>query len=81
MVSILQMPGNVNAVAIAIAFAAGGSVKNVKTTPLLSAEEGVEALRKVRDVRLSACNNCRGRSACLDQSTGVAFSEDGRGRI
>ena len=45
-VSILQMPDNVNAAAIAIAFAAGGALKNVKTTPLLSAEEGVEAMRK-----------------------------------
>ena len=45
-VSILQMPDNVNAAAIAIAFAAGGALKNVKTTPLLSAEEGVEAMKR-----------------------------------
>jgi uncharacterized protein with GYD domain len=45
-VSVLQMPDNVNAAVIAIAFAAGGALKNVKTTPLLSAEEGVEAMRK-----------------------------------
>jgi hypothetical protein len=32
--------------AIAIAFAAGGALKIVTTTPLLSAEEGVEAIKK-----------------------------------
>jgi uncharacterized protein with GYD domain len=45
-VAVLQMPDNVNAAGLAIAFAAGGALKNVKTTPLLSAEEGVEAMRK-----------------------------------
>ena len=45
-IAILQMPDNVNAAAIAIAFAAGGALKNVKTTPLLSAEEGVRAMKK-----------------------------------
>jgi uncharacterized protein with GYD domain len=45
-VSILQMPVNVSAAALAIAFAAGGALKTVKTTPLLTAEEGVEAMKK-----------------------------------
>ncbi len=43
---ILQMPDNVNAAAIAMAFAAGGALKAVKTTPLLTAAEGVEAMKK-----------------------------------
>jgi len=45
-VSILEMPNNVNAAAIAIAFAAGGALKNVKTTPLMTAAEALEAIKK-----------------------------------
>jgi uncharacterized protein with GYD domain len=45
-VLIVQMPGNVDAGAIAIAFAAGGACKAVKTTPLLTVDEAVEAMRK-----------------------------------
>ena len=45
-VLIVQMPSNVDAGAIAIAFAAGGACKAVKTTPLLTAEEAVEAMKK-----------------------------------
>ncbi len=45
-VVLLEMPNNVNAAAIAIAFAAGGALKAVKTTPLITAEEAVEALKK-----------------------------------
>jgi uncharacterized protein with GYD domain len=45
-VVITEMPDNVSAAAIAIAFAAGGSIKNAKTTPLMTAAETVEALKK-----------------------------------
>jgi uncharacterized protein with GYD domain len=45
-VGVLEMPNNVNAAAIAIAFAAGGAVKDVKTTPLMTAAEALEAIRK-----------------------------------
>ena len=45
-VLIIQMPTNVDASAIAMAFAAGGACKGVKTTPLLSVAEGVEAMKK-----------------------------------
>ncbi len=45
-VLIVQMPNNVDAAAIAMAFAAGGACKAVKTTPLLTTEEAVEALKK-----------------------------------
>ena len=45
-VVITDMPDNVSAAAIAIAFAAGGSCKNVKTTPLMSTAEAVDALKK-----------------------------------
>ena len=45
-VLIVQMPSNVDASAVSIAFAAGGACKAVKTTPLLTAEEAVEAMKK-----------------------------------
>jgi uncharacterized protein with GYD domain len=45
-VSITEMPDNVAAAAIAIAFAAGGACKSVKTTPLLTTAEGIDALKK-----------------------------------
>ena len=40
------MPDNVSAVAISMAFGAGGAVKATKTTPLLSATETMEAMKK-----------------------------------
>lgn len=45
-VLIIQMPTNVDASAIAMAFAAGGACRNVKTTPLLTIDEGVKAMEK-----------------------------------
>ncbi len=43
---IVDMPDNISAAAIAMAFAAGGACKTVKTTPLVSVEDGVEAMKK-----------------------------------
>src|SRR5947209_4518650 len=48
-VGILDMPDNVAAAAISIAFSAGGACKNVRTTPLMSFREGMEAMRKAAD--------------------------------
>lgn len=45
-VMIAEMPDNVSAAAIALAAAAGGSLRAIKTTPLLTAEEGQAALKK-----------------------------------
>lgn len=45
-VCIAEMPDNVAAAAIAIAFAGGGACKSVKTTPLMSTAEALEALQK-----------------------------------
>jgi uncharacterized protein with GYD domain len=45
-VAIIHMPDNVSAAALAIAFSAGGALKHAKTTPLLTAEEGVDAMKK-----------------------------------
>jgi uncharacterized protein with GYD domain len=48
-VLITELPDNVSAAAIAIAFAGGGACKSVQTTPLLSAEEAVQAMRKASE--------------------------------
>jgi len=45
-VTIIEMPDSVTAAAFALAIAAGGSLKAVKTTPLLSPEEGLAAVEK-----------------------------------
>jgi uncharacterized protein with GYD domain len=44
-VLISELPNNVSAAALAIAVSAGGACKSVKTTPLMEASEGLEALR------------------------------------
>ena len=46
LVLVFQMPDSVNAAAIAMAFAAGGACRTVKTTPLLTTAEAVEAMKK-----------------------------------
>jgi uncharacterized protein with GYD domain len=45
-VFIVDMPDNVSAAALALAAAAGGSLKSIKTTPLISIDEGKEAMKK-----------------------------------
>jgi uncharacterized protein with GYD domain len=45
-VLIVEMPDNISAVGISMAFGAGGAVKCIKTTPLLSATETMEAMKK-----------------------------------
>jgi uncharacterized protein with GYD domain len=45
-IAITEFPTNVEAAAIAIAFAAGGALRAVKTTPLLTSAEAIEALKK-----------------------------------
>jgi uncharacterized protein with GYD domain len=47
-IAILDMPDNVSAAAFAMAAAAGGACKAVKTTPLMSTREGVSAMRKAK---------------------------------
>lgn len=46
LVAVVEMPGNVEAAAFSLAAAAGGAVRTIKTTPLLTTAEGVEALKK-----------------------------------
>jgi uncharacterized protein with GYD domain len=46
LVAIVDMPGNVEAAAFSLAASAGGAVRTIKTTPLMTAAEGVEAMKK-----------------------------------
>jgi uncharacterized protein with GYD domain len=43
---ITEMPDNISAAAIALAFAAGGSLRSCVTTPLLTTAEALDAMRK-----------------------------------
>jgi len=45
-IGIFEMPDNISAAAFALAIGAGGACKSVKTTPLLTLEEGIAALKK-----------------------------------
>lgn len=45
-VAITEMPDNVSAAALAISFAGGGACKSVHTTPLMSQEEALLAMKK-----------------------------------
>jgi uncharacterized protein with GYD domain len=45
-VCITEMPDNISAAAIAIAFAGGGACKSVQTTPLLTQQEAVHAMKR-----------------------------------
>lgn len=45
-VLIAELPDLVSAAAIAVAAAAGGSLKSIKTTPLLSSDEAIAAAKK-----------------------------------
>ena len=50
-VLLAEMPDNVSAAAFSMAAAAGGAVRAVKTTPLMTTQEGVEAARKAGGAR------------------------------
>jgi uncharacterized protein with GYD domain len=49
-VLICEMPNNISATAFSMAASAGGAVKAVKTTPLMTIDEGMEAMRKASGV-------------------------------
>ena len=49
-VFVMEAPDNKSAAAFALAVAAGGSVKAYKTTPLMTIEDGLQALRAASDV-------------------------------
>jgi uncharacterized protein with GYD domain len=46
LVGIIDAPDNMSAAAASIAFNAGGALKSVRTTPLMTVDEGIDALRK-----------------------------------
>jgi uncharacterized protein with GYD domain len=46
LVLIVEMPDNISVAALALAAAAGGSLKSVKTTPLMSTADALTALKK-----------------------------------
>lgn len=46
LIGIFELPSNVEAAALSVAVAAGGAVRSIKTTPLLSTAEAVEAMKK-----------------------------------
>ena len=48
-VGVCEMPDNVSSTAFSMTVKAGGGVTAFKTTPLLSVEEGVDAMRKGGD--------------------------------
>ena len=52
-VSIVEAPDNVSVAAISLAITAGGAVKAYETTPLMTPEEGIEAMRKGAEVAAS----------------------------
>ncbi len=43
---VAELPDNIAAVGLAMAFGSGGSVKNIKTTPMLTPAESVQAMKK-----------------------------------
>ena len=45
-IAILQFPDNVSAGAFSVAASAGGAVHSIKTTPLMTIDEGMEMMRK-----------------------------------
>jgi uncharacterized protein with GYD domain len=46
----LELADEVSAAAVSLAFAASGAFRALKTTPLLTVEEGMEAMRKASQV-------------------------------
>jgi uncharacterized protein with GYD domain len=48
LVAITEMPDNVSAAAFSLAVEAGGAVEQYKTTPLLTMDEAIEAMKKAQ---------------------------------
>ena len=45
-VAIAEFPDNASVAAFSVAASAGGAVKSIRTTPLMTVDEGIEVLRK-----------------------------------
>ncbi len=50
---VCELPDNVSAAALSMAISAGGAVKSVKTTPLLTLDDSVTALRQAASASYS----------------------------
>jgi uncharacterized protein with GYD domain len=48
LVAVLDMPDNVSAAAFSIAASAGGAVRSIKTTPLMTTREALRAMRTAK---------------------------------
>jgi uncharacterized protein with GYD domain len=46
LVGVMKLPSNVEAAAFSLAATAGGSIKAIKTTPLMTIQEGIGAMKK-----------------------------------
>ena len=46
LVTIVQVPDNVTAASLSLAFTTGGAIKAIKTTPLMTIDDGMEAMRR-----------------------------------
>ena len=49
-VAVMDLPQNIDAAAFSIAAAAGGAIKSIKTTPLMSIADGIAALQKAGQI-------------------------------
>ena len=48
-IALAEFPDNASAAAFSIAASAGGALGSVKSTPLMTTEEGIEAMRKASE--------------------------------
>jgi uncharacterized protein with GYD domain len=60
---ISEFKDNISAAALAIAASAGGAVKSIKTTPLMEAAEGAEAIKRAGACGYRAPTGIRSASA------------------
>jgi uncharacterized protein with GYD domain len=45
---ILELPDEITAAALSMALMAGGGIKNIKTTPMMTWKDGVNAMKKAK---------------------------------
>ena len=45
-VAVIDAPDNISAAALSLTFSSGGAVKAIRTTPLMTIDEGLEAMRR-----------------------------------
>jgi len=63
LIGVVDMPDSISAAAFSMAVAAGGACKNVKTTPLLTTAEGIEAMKKAAACGYKPVGRKTGRAA------------------